>query len=109
MITKEMFFSKKFKFKHITLEVLEQDENNNVLAFSATVVTAKLPGQGMSEGHIEINRTLWNENSPKRPEGYWVLGSPEQNGIMKSVFVSDEWLDNTPKDIKNLKRAEWGL
>ncbi|MFY0516419.1 hypothetical protein ACOMCU_01120 [Lysinibacillus sp. UGB7] len=109
MVTEEMLFSKQFKFKHFLLEVLEKDEKKNVLVFAANVVTATLPGQGMSAGHIEINRTLWNQDSPKRPEGYWVLGSPEQNGIMKSVFVSDEWLENTPKDIQNQKRAEWGV
>lgn len=109
MVTEEKLLSKDFKFKHITLEVLEKDEENNVLAFSANVVTAKLPGEGMSAGHIEINRTLWKEDSPKRPMGYWVLGSPEKDGVMKSVFVSDEWLENTTVEIKNQKRAEWGI
>lgn len=107
MITVEALLNKPYQFKHISLEVLKQDEKNNVLAFSANVVTAKLPEQAMSPGHIEINRTLWNQDSPKRPEGYWLLGSPEKNGVMKSIFVSDEWLESTPKEVQKQKRAEW--
>lgn len=107
MVTEETLFSNRYKFEHISLEVLEKDENNNVLVFSASFVTAVLPGKSMSPGHVEVNRTLWNQDSPKRPEGYWVLGSPEENGIMASIFASDEWLDNTPKEIKDEKISIW--
>ncbi len=109
MISEKALLGNKYKFKHIKINVLEKDENDNVLVFSASIVTTKLPGQFLSDGHIEINRTLWKDDSAKRPQGYWVLGSPEKDGIMTSVFVSDEWLEETPKEVKKEKRALWGV
>lgn len=107
MITEKELFGSNYKFKNIQLDVLEKDECNNVLVFSANFVTTKLPNQAMSDGHIEINRTLWNQDSPKRPPGYWVLGSPEKDGIMRSVLASEEWLDNTPDEEQKSKRIAW--
>ncbi|MFF2531530.1 hypothetical protein ACFVS2_21720 [Brevibacillus sp. NPDC058079] len=110
MITEKQLQSKKYNFKHIKVDIVEKDDQGNVLVFAGTVVTTKLPGQSLSEGQLEINRTLWKEGSPKRPDGYWVLGTTaEQDGLMKSYFVSDEWLDHTPKEVKQQKRFEWGL
>lgn len=108
MVTEKALFSNKYKFKHIQVEVLEKDEKDNVIAFSASVVTTKLPGQVMSDGHIEINRTLWNQSSNKRPQGYWVLGSPEKNGVMTSIFAAEEWFDK-PKEERDTQEKEWGL
>lgn len=108
MVTEKALFSSRYKFKHITVEVLEKDEKDNVLAFSASIVTTKLPGQPLSDGHFEINRTLWDQNSTKRPSGYWLLGSPEKDGVMKSVFVTETWLDKS-KELKREQKKEWGL
>lgn len=108
MVTEKALFSTRYKFKDIKVQVLEKDENDNVIAFSASVVTTKLPGQVMSAGHIEINRTLWNENSTKRPQGYWVLGSPEKDGVMTSVLAAEEWFDK-PTEERNKQKKEWGL
>jgi hypothetical protein len=109
MITQKALFGKKYKFKHIEIKVLEKDEQDNVQVFSASFVTTKLHDQIMSDGHIEVNRTLWDHSSPKRPKGYWVLGSPEKNGVMTSYFASEEWISNTPKDVEAKKRSEWGI
>lgn len=108
-VTEKALFSNKYKFKHIKIQVLEKDENDKVQVFSASFVTTKLPGQPMSDGHIEVNRTLWNQQSNKRPPGYWVLGSPEKDGVMTSYFATEEWLNDTPKEIKRQKDKEWGL
>lgn len=109
MITETALQSKKYKFNHIEVTPVETDDNGNVLVFKAAIVTTKLPNQSMSDGHIEINRTLWDQQSPKRPPGYWVLGSPEENGVMTSYFASDEWLEQTPKEESTQKRANWGV
>lgn len=108
MVTEKALFSNRYKFKHIQVQVLEKDKNDNVLAFSASIVTTKLPGQGLSDGHMEINRTLWNQDSNKRPPGYWLLGSPEKDGVMTSIFVVEEWLDK-PKEERKKQEKEWGI
>lgn len=109
MVTEKELFSSKYKYKHIETEVLEKDEYGNVFVFSAKIVTTKLPNQPMSDGHMEINRTLWDQQSPKRPPGYWVLGSPENEGVLTSVFASDEWLEQTPKEKAKEKREAWNV
>jgi hypothetical protein len=105
----EKLQGKQYKFKHIQIAVLEKNEDDNVMVFSACFSTVKLPGQIISDGHMEINKTLWNQASVKRPKGYWLLGSSENAGIMTSYFVSDEWLEITPSEIKDSKRKEWGV
>ncbi|MFF2531531.1 hypothetical protein ACFVS2_21725 [Brevibacillus sp. NPDC058079] len=109
MITKEQLFGKKYSFKHIDVKVIEKDNDENVLVFSASVVKTKLPGQAMSEGMMEINKTLWDPSSSKRPKGYLSAGSVEKDGLLTCYFVSDEWLKNTPKEIIKAKETEWGL
>lgn len=108
MVTEKELRSRKYTFKHIQIDIIEKDENDNVHVFCGTYVKASLSG-GLSEGHMEINKTLWDQGSNKRPPGYWVLGGSEENGVAKSYLVSEEWLDNNPKEVKNAKRAEWKI
>jgi hypothetical protein len=108
MVTEKQLFGKKYSFKHIEIKVIEKNEKDNVLVFSASFVTTALPGR-MSDGHIEINRTLWDQSSPKRPPGYWNLGSMEKDGVMTCYFAADEWIDNTPGDVQLAKQREWGI
>ena len=110
MITEhDLMHNSRYRFSHIELEVVEYDENEKVAVFVAMYLTTKLPGQSLSPGLMEINKTLWNESSTKRPPGYWVYGGSEELGLAKSYFVSDEWLEKTPKDRKKAKREEWGI
>lgn len=107
MVTESVLLGRKYAFKHISIEVIDKDEQDNVHVFCASYVKATIPGKSLSDGHKEINKTLWDQGSEKRPPGYWVLGESVDNGVAKSYFVSEEWLDNTPKVVKNEKRAEW--
>jgi hypothetical protein len=107
--TNQLMNDNKYKYKHLKIEVIEQDENSNVLVFAASYIKTTLPGEAMSEGHMEINKTLWKDGSTKRPPDYWVLGGSEENGVAKSYFVADEWLDNTPTETKDTKRLEWKI
>jgi hypothetical protein len=109
MVTEKQLVSNRYKFKHIQVSIVEKDENDKVQVFSASIVTTKLPGRNLTDGLKEINQTLWNQDSNKRPPGYWLLGSPEASGVMTSYFVSEEWLDNTPKDVQKAKEKEWGI
>lgn len=105
MITEKELLAKKFDY--IQLEVLEKDESENALVFSARVETTKLENRLLSEGQFELNGALLNQQSPDRPPGYWVLGSPESEGVMTCIFASDEWLENTPKEEAEKKRKGW--
>ncbi|WPS85446.1 hypothetical protein SMD22_02105 (plasmid) [Brevibacillus halotolerans] len=107
MITKTQLFSKKYSFKHIDIKVVEKDNNENILVFSASVVKTKLPNQAMSEGMIEINKTLWDQSSPKRPKGYMLAVSNEKNGMLTCYFVANEWYKLTPEEVQKAKEAEW--
>lgn len=110
MISEKELIAKSKTFDHIDLSAMEKDEANNVLVFAASFDTHTKPHENMSPGHMEINRKLWNQQSPERPADYWVLGSRKnQNGIMTSIFASEHWLDNTPKDETNAKRKAWGV
>ena len=107
MVTESGLLGRKYSFKHISIEVIEKDEEGNVHVFCATFVKATIPGKRISEGLKEMNKTLWDQSSPKRPPGYWLFGQVEKNGVAKNYFVSEEWLDSTPKVIRNAKRLEW--
>lgn len=107
MVTVKGLFHARYKFKHIKVELLEKDDNDNVLAFSASFVKTALPDQ-ISEGHKEINKTLWDQESTKRPKGYWLLDNIEKDGVMTSFFVADEWLER-PKTEKEKQKVEWGI
>lgn len=109
MVTKKQLLEgRKYKFEHIEIKVVEEDADSNVLVFCATFVKTALPGK-LSKGSIEINETLWNSGSSKRPPGYWVLGGSENNGIETSYFVSDEWLEANKGVEFDSKKALWGI
>lgn len=108
MIKEKALLGRKYKFQHIKLEVLEKDDQGNVVAFASSFVTTRLPGRTMSDGHMEINRTLWDQNSPKRPPGYWLIGHKEADGVMKSFFVAEEWMGR-PQEQRLAQEAAWGV
>ncbi|MGN5650322.1 hypothetical protein [Bacillus sp. Brlt_9] len=90
MIKETTLMSNRYKFEHLVIEVLER-VGENVCAFSATFVHIGVNDK-MSKGHIEINRTLWNQQSNKRPKGFWILRTVKKDdGTSTTVLVSDEW------------------
>jgi hypothetical protein len=101
---------KNYKFKHLSIDVMEKDESNNVLVFRATYIKTKRPDQFMSDGLIEINRTLWDQDSKKRPKGYWVIGGHQgADGICTSYLCAEEWLNAVSKEYRNQKDQEWKI
>ncbi|CCC86305.1 hypothetical protein PPM_p0155 (plasmid) [Paenibacillus polymyxa M1] len=68
-----------------------------------------MPVARKSDGLIEVNNTLWAETSVKRPPGYFDFGESEANGTATCFMVSKEWLEHTPKSIRETKRKQWGI
>lgn len=98
MVTvKQLLEGRKYKFKNLTIEVLEKDDADNVHVFSATYVSVSHDGR-LSDGLREVN-LLWDRDSGKRPPGYIVFGAYESNGgLCKSIMVSEEFYKvNRPK------------
>lgn len=94
MIKEKTLMSNRYKFKHMDIEVLERD-GENVWAFSASFVHVELNGK-ISPGLMEVNKTLWDQNSSKRPNGFWVLRTVrKEDGTTTTVLVSDEWFYKT--------------
>lgn len=107
---KTLLTGKSYKFKHLVIEIMEKDENSNVLVFRATYIKTKLPNKFMSDGLIEINETLWNQDSKKRPKGYWVIGGHQgADGVCTSYLCAEEWLNTVPKDYRREKEEEWKI
>lgn len=95
MIKKSTLFGPRYKFKHLDIEALKEDDKGNVLAFSATFVHVRLNDK-LSPGAIEINKTLWDQQSTKRPKGFLVLKTEElSNGTTVSVMISEDWFFET--------------
>ncbi|WP_270343851.1 hypothetical protein [Bacillus mobilis] len=91
---KTLMSSNKYKYQHMDIEVLERD-GENVCAFSASFVHVGLNGK-ISPGLMEVNKTLWDQQSNKRPKGFWVLRTvKKEDGIAITVLVSDEWFYKT--------------
>lgn len=111
MITKQTLLQdENYQFKYIDINVLETNEQDEVMAFVAVFVKDPSNPMKLTEGLKEINRTLWNQDSPKRPDGYWVLKTHDgKSGVCKSVFVSDEWLDQHDEKTQSQKEQEWKL
>ncbi|MBP1308731.1 hypothetical protein JOD82_001751 [Paenibacillus sp. 1182] len=108
MVTiRRLLNDKKYKFKHIEIQAIEIDDDSNVLVFSANYTKTAMPGKSLSDGLMEINNTLWTETSVKRPPGYFVFGESEENGAATCFMVSKEWLEHTPKSIRETKRKQW--
>ncbi|WPQ59661.1 hypothetical protein [Paenibacillus polymyxa] len=99
----------KYRFKHIEIQAVEIDDDSNVLVFSARYIKTAMPGKPLSDGLMEINNTLWAETSVKRPPGYFVFGESETNGTPTCFMVSKEWLEHTPKSIRETKRKQWRI
>lgn len=108
MIKEHTLFSNRYKFKHLQISVIDKDVEENVHVFSATFVKTALPGK-MSDGLIEINKTLWDQSSTKRPKGYIVFGGNEKEGVATSYLVSEEWLNSKDTIYKDGKRKEWEI
>jgi hypothetical protein len=93
MIKESTLMSNRYKFEHMDVEVLERD-GENVCAFSASYVHVGLNGK-MSKGLMEVNRTLWDQESNKRPKGFWVLRTvKKEDETSTTILVSDEWFCN---------------
>ncbi|PES56072.1 hypothetical protein [Bacillus thuringiensis] len=101
MIKETTLMSNRYKYKHIDIKVLKKNSNENVIAFSATFVHVGMNGK-LSDGHIEINKTLWDQQSSKRPPGFLVYRNVEKDdGTTTTVMVSEEWLfEVATKDAK---------
>ncbi|MEH6891893.1 hypothetical protein V7024_19825 [Bacillus sp. JJ864] len=94
MIKEKTLKSNRYKFKHMDIEVLERD-GENVCAFSASFVHVELNGK-ISPGLMEVNKTLWDQYSNKRPKGFWVLRTVRKDdGTTTTVLVSDKWFYET--------------
>ncbi|RWS41510.1 hypothetical protein EKA14_19655 [Bacillus mycoides] len=90
MIKEKTLRSNRYKFEHMDIEVLEKD-GENVCAFSASFVHVELNGK-ISPGLMEVNKTLWNQQSNKRPKDFWVLRTVRKDdGTTTTVLVSEKW------------------
>ncbi|PEA85896.1 hypothetical protein [Bacillus thuringiensis] len=91
---KTLMSSNKYKYQHMDIKVLERD-GDNVCAFSASFVHVELNGR-ISHGLIEVNKTLWDQQSNKRPQGFWVLRTVRKDdGTTTTVLASDKWFFET--------------
>ncbi|MGG4438392.1 hypothetical protein AAXE64_27960 [Priestia megaterium] len=109
MIKEKTLKGKKYNFKHMAIEVVEKDKDDNVVAFTATFVHTALPGEAISDGLREVNQTLWDQSSPKRPKGFLVKDSYKyQNGLMTTLMVSTEWfLETLSKEARKEIEFRW--
>lgn len=94
MIKEKTLMGNRYKFQHMEIEVLER-KGDSVCAFSASFVHVGLNGK-ISPGLMEVNKTLWDQNSNKRPKDFWVLRTVRKDdGTTTTVLVSDEWFYQT--------------
>lgn len=94
MIKEKTLTGSRYKFKHINIEVLERD-GENVCAFAASFVRVGINGK-MSDGLMEVNQTLWDPQSTKRPKGFLILRTVEkENGTSTTIMVSEKWFIQT--------------
>lgn len=108
MVSEKLLLSKRYKFQYLQLDVIEKDANGNVLVFVATFVEIGLPGK-ISPGSREINETLWDQSSSKRPPAYVVLGGSRKDGIQKSYFAAvDEWYRQKSRGFIDEKKERVG-
>lgn len=109
MVTQaQLLNDKRYKFKYINLYALE-NEGENVLAFVAAFNDATLPGEAMSKGKMEINKTLWDSGSSRRPPGYFLLKSVTKDGVGYCFFVTESWMKQHKHDEKDMVAAWEGL
>jgi hypothetical protein len=106
VILVKAFESVRYQYKHIKIIVLEKTADDKVLAFAAVFIEAKLPGETISRGLMEINRTLWTDDSSKRPKGYWNLGSFWAAPWQGCFMVSEEWL-KFDKSVRKSQEERW--
>ncbi|PQZ52306.1 hypothetical protein CQZ94_24470 [Bacillus sp. MYb209] len=91
MIKLQTLQSNRYKFEHLETEALFVDEQGYVGAFYATFVHVGI-NQKLSKGAIEVNRTLWDRSSSKRPKGYWVLKTYQRgDGTTVTILVAEKW------------------
>ncbi|MDP7979118.1 hypothetical protein [Bacillus multifaciens] len=94
MIKEKTLMGSRYKFQHMEIEVLER-EGDSVCAFSASFVHVGLNGK-ISPGMMEVNRTLWDQQSNKRPKGFLVLRTVRKDdGTTTTVMVSEKWFFET--------------
>jgi hypothetical protein len=99
---KQLLHGKKYNFKHLTIEILEKNEKDKVLAFSAIYLNNSPDGR-LSEGLREANQ-LWDSGSGKRPPGYIVFCAYEgKDGLAKSVMISEEFYQENRKKLDDYK------
>ncbi|WP_460271684.1 hypothetical protein [Bacillus sp. NEAU-Y102] len=89
MIKRDVLFSDKFKYEHLAVNVMEA-QGDDVCAFSATFSNANVDGR-MSPGLMEVNETLWLQDSEKRPEGFVVVRTAIKGTTTTTVLASREW------------------
>jgi hypothetical protein len=87
----ELFTSKNYKYNHILLDVLHKGEAGEVLVFVATYENIQYQDR-FSLGVIEANHTIWNPESPQRPDGYMIIHTIDrEDGVAMCIFVEREW------------------
>jgi len=109
MITKsELLEGPNYQYKHIDIQIVEEDSVGNVLVFSGTIEKVSLPAK-LGDGLLEINKSLWDSNSTYRPPGYLIIGGSETENTITTFLVSHEWLEGNKGEAYEKKVRDWGL
>ncbi|MFS0883123.1 hypothetical protein [Metabacillus niabensis] len=91
MINETTFLtSTNYVLSFIEKHVIKKDKNDNILVFGAVYHISD--GSGFSKGVVEMNQTLWNPESSKRPKGYLIINHFELAGNRAgTLFVERDW------------------
>lgn len=89
---RELLHSETFRFEHIKIEVLSKTDQGGVIVFGGEYSTASTFKDRFSDGVIEANLTLWNNESTKRPKGYVIVDTFDlPNNKTVCIFIDRRW------------------